>query len=349
MVRVVSAMHYLSSHGRVMYTLLFLLPAIARGQTTTAFPAPALYPDGAFLVPDTVRLPILDQGTLLNVTWTTTYENVNLYLIFGGDYNQPKALTIGTTDTFFPWTVDDAGNNSLPFTFRAVNATGTSQQQASGGFITGQFWIRDNLDSTPVATQTTTHTDFQSSAMPTTTTASETSSSVSGVKSGGTVSTTASTSSDESTSPGSGKPSTSVSSQSASATSMMSGPTSSSSEISASGTITKMTSPAQIQNSNPGPSTGAVAGIVIGAVAVLAIIIGVSLFFRRQRRPTTSSRHSDSMDIQMAQQGHSDLGKTKYTIRDSSWDSSRKGLAELQEDQLVELPNYRSSRQHELP
>lgn len=51
----------------------------------------------------------------------------------------------------------------------------------------------------------------------------------------------------------------------------------------------------------------------------------------------------------MAQRGHSDLDKLKYTLRDPSWDSSRKGPAELHEDQLVELPNYRSSRQHELP
>lgn len=96
MVRVIFAMHYLNCHGSVFYTFLSIFTSIARCQTTTAFPAPALYPDGAFLVPDTVRLPILDQGTLLNVTWTTTYESVNLYLIFGGDYNQPKALTSTT-------------------------------------------------------------------------------------------------------------------------------------------------------------------------------------------------------------------------------------------------------------
>lgn len=90
-------MHYLNYHGSVTYTLLLSFATIARGQTTTAFPAPSLYPDGAFLVPDTVRLPILDQGTQLNITWTTTYESVNLYLIFGQDYNQPKALTSTTS------------------------------------------------------------------------------------------------------------------------------------------------------------------------------------------------------------------------------------------------------------
>ncbi|KAH0032184.1 hypothetical protein KCU78_g2645, partial [Aureobasidium melanogenum] len=329
-----------------MYTLLFLLTGIAQGQTTTRLPPAPSYTDGVFSSPNTFNTQIIDQGTELNITWTTTYKSVNLYLIFGVDYTRPVALTLGTTDTFFTWTVNDSGNNTLPFSFRAVNALGTIQQQAGGGFYTGQFWIRDDSADNPVATTGTTP---QSSANPTTTTTSETSSSVSGGTSGSTVSTTTSTSSAEITSPGSAKSSTSVSSESPSITSTMSGPTSSSSETSASGTITKVTSPAQIQNPNPGPSTGAIAGIVIGAVAVLAIIIGVSLFFRRQRRPTTSSRDLDFMDIQMAQQGHSDLGKTKYTLRDPSWDSNRKGLAELQEDEIVELPNYRSSRQHELP
>lgn len=99
-----------------------------------------------------------------------------------------------------------------------------------------------------------------------------------------------------------------------------------------------------MQSPSPGPSTGAIAGIVIGAVALLAVIIGAALLFRRQRRPTTSPRGLDLMDIQMAQKGH-----TGYTLRDPSWESSRKRPAELHQGELVELSNYRSSRQHELP
>lgn len=109
------------------------------------------------------------------------------------------------------------------------------------------------------------------------------------------------------------------------------------------------TSPAQIEGPRPGPSTGAIAGIVVGAVALLAIIIGAAIFFRRQRRPTTSPRSLDLMDVQMAQKGHTGVGDSDYTLQDPSWDSGRKGPAELHENELVELPNYRSSRQHELP
>jgi hypothetical protein len=108
-----------------------------------------------------------------------------------------------------------------------------------------------------------------------------------------------------------------------------------------------MTSPAQIQNPNPGPSTGTIAGIVVGAVALLAMIIGASIFFRRQQRPTPSTRHLDLVEIQMAQESQSGATKPGYTLRDPSWDSKRP--AELHEGGVVELPNYRSSRPHELP
>jgi hypothetical protein len=51
----------------------------------------------------------------------------------------------------------------------------------------------------------------------------------------------------------------------------------------------------------------------------------------------------------MAQKGYSGAIKPGYTLRDPSWESSvQKRPAELQENELVELPNYRSSRPHEL-
>ncbi|KAH0366142.1 hypothetical protein KCU65_g5578, partial [Aureobasidium melanogenum] len=107
------------------------------------------------------------------------------------------------------------------------------------------------------------------------------------------------------------------------------------------------TSAAQMQSPRSGTSIGAIAGIVVGAAALLAIIIGAALFFRRQRRPTTSPRDLSPMDIQMAQKGHT---RTEgYILRDQSWDSSRKRPAELHQEELVELPGHRSSRQHELP
>lgn len=93
MVSVVFAMHYLHSHGSVMYTLVFLFTTLVRGQTTTRLPPAPSYSDGVFSSPNTYNTQILDQGTELNITWTTRYESVNLYLIVGTDYAHSQPLT----------------------------------------------------------------------------------------------------------------------------------------------------------------------------------------------------------------------------------------------------------------
>ncbi|KEQ95499.1 hypothetical protein AUEXF2481DRAFT_5100 [Aureobasidium subglaciale EXF-2481] len=154
---------------RTACTLLFLVGPIVQGQTTTRLPAAPSYQDGVFSSPDTAITQIVDKGVEMNVTWATSYESVNLYLIFGQDYTNPRGLRISTTDTFYLWTIDDFGNNSLPFSFRAVNAAGTSKEQAGGGFYTGQFWIRDRSATTTTTTSSAvpTTTTTRSSAVPT--------------------------------------------------------------------------------------------------------------------------------------------------------------------------------------
>ncbi|THX32721.1 hypothetical protein D6D10_08038 [Aureobasidium pullulans] len=154
-------------HNCVAYTLLFLLATIARCQTTTTLPGPPSYPDGIFTSPNTVETQILDKGMEMNVTWETTYANVNLYLIFGQGYANPRGLKISTTDTFYLWTVDDFGNNSLPFSFRAVNGAGTTAEQRRGGFYTGQFWIRDRSATTSTTSSSTSSTVTTSSTITT--------------------------------------------------------------------------------------------------------------------------------------------------------------------------------------
>ncbi|KAI4728745.1 hypothetical protein E4T49_03527 [Aureobasidium sp. EXF-10728] len=162
-------MHYFSLH-----VLLLLATTTVQAQTTTRLPPAPAYRDGVFTSPNTFNTQILDKGSEMNITWTTSYKTVNLFVIFGQDYVNSRALRIATTDTFFLWTVDDLGNNSLPFSFRAVNSAGTAQEQAGGGFYTGQFWIRDRSETSSVAVQAavvTTTEDVSSSMIATTTTA----------------------------------------------------------------------------------------------------------------------------------------------------------------------------------
>lgn len=83
------------SYGSIVYSLLVFVATIVRGQTTafsTLPPAPT-YSDGRFTSPDTSRNQVIDKGVIWNVTWTTSFNSVNLYLIFGDGWNSPKALT----------------------------------------------------------------------------------------------------------------------------------------------------------------------------------------------------------------------------------------------------------------
>jgi hypothetical protein len=67
--------------------------------------------------------------------------------------------------------VDDHGNNSLPFSFRAVNARGSQSEQESGGFYTSQFWIDDpnvSKSSTITNTNTGSHTTVSATSLATT-------------------------------------------------------------------------------------------------------------------------------------------------------------------------------------
>jgi LPXTG-motif cell wall-anchored protein len=108
------------------------------------------------------------------------------------------------------------------------------------------------------------------------------------------------------------------------------------------------TSPSHSQTPSSGPSTGAIAGIVVGAAALLALIIGASIFFRRKRRP--SSRQSELVELHNAQDGYLRDNKQDHAPQDPSWDmAAHKASAELRGDVVIELPNYPSSRRHELP
>ncbi|OQO03141.1 hypothetical protein B0A48_11396 [Cryoendolithus antarcticus] len=80
----------------------------------------------------------------MNVTWYTTYSSINLYLIYGGNYDTPTLCISGTSDSWWMWEpIDDHGHNALPFVFRVVDALGTANEQQLAGFITGQFWLRE--------------------------------------------------------------------------------------------------------------------------------------------------------------------------------------------------------------
>lgn len=85
-------MHQSSFYTGVRFMLLLLFAIIVQGQTTT-LPEAQEYTDGLFTNPINTDTPMLDVGAVINVTWTTTYEVVNLFLIFGTDYTDSFIAT----------------------------------------------------------------------------------------------------------------------------------------------------------------------------------------------------------------------------------------------------------------
>ncbi|KAI1128181.1 hypothetical protein F5Y10DRAFT_179309 [Nemania abortiva] len=118
---------------------------------------PALdYTDGSFTEPNG-GTSSYDQGNQMNISWTTTYETSNLYLIVGYDWTSPIQLATNTAQTWFQWDVTtDSTNSSEIYVFRVVNGTGTTEQQAAGGFLSAAFYI--HITETSQATSTSTPT-----------------------------------------------------------------------------------------------------------------------------------------------------------------------------------------------
>jgi len=75
------------------FLLTFCCSVVAQTTTYSVLPAPSSYADGNFTNPDTANTQVFSQGSSMNVSWTTDYTNVNLYLIFGGNYNTPWTCT----------------------------------------------------------------------------------------------------------------------------------------------------------------------------------------------------------------------------------------------------------------
>ncbi|OTA57988.1 hypothetical protein K449DRAFT_398202 [Hypoxylon sp. EC38] len=155
---------------------LILLGSIASAQDLPGPGEPALdYADGAFTEPrgsqSTYRL-----GATMNVSWHTTYETSNLWLIVGWGFNSPIQLAANVGQTWYQWEVaTDSTNTSEIYAFRVVNASGTTDEQQDGGFLSAAFWI-DGLQTTSNSLPATVSHISTSASAPATTSAATTSS-----------------------------------------------------------------------------------------------------------------------------------------------------------------------------
>ncbi|TGJ87118.1 hypothetical protein E0Z10_g1668 [Xylaria hypoxylon] len=134
-----------------------LLAAFALGDDGLPPPGqPALeYINGTFSEPNG-GTSSYGEGNQMNISWTTTYETTNIYLIVGYDWASPIQLTTNTAQNWFQWNVTtDSTNSSEIYVFRAVNGTGSADEKATGGFLSAAFYIPVKEKSTPTTTFST--------------------------------------------------------------------------------------------------------------------------------------------------------------------------------------------------
>ncbi|KAI1411308.1 hypothetical protein F5Y13DRAFT_166149 [Hypoxylon sp. FL1857] len=150
---------------------LILLGSVAFGQDPPGPGEPASeYTDGAFTEPrgeqSTYRM-----GATMNISWHTTYETSNLWLIVGWSFNTPIQLAANTGQTWYQWEVTtDSKNSSEIYAFRIVNAFGTPEDQQSGGFLSAAFWIGGLETTSQSSSSTASHISTSASAPATTST-----------------------------------------------------------------------------------------------------------------------------------------------------------------------------------
>ncbi|KAF2682382.1 hypothetical protein K458DRAFT_390873 [Lentithecium fluviatile CBS 122367] len=135
------------------------------------FTTPQDSPNGSFVFPRTYPITFR-EGSSINISWSTTYKNINLYFYQRGQVATSVQLVTNLAIEWYQWEVrTEEANLTNPFVFRVVNAQGTSEEQSSDGFWSTSWYLaRDGSSSESV-------TLSSSAASPTTTPSSTASSS----------------------------------------------------------------------------------------------------------------------------------------------------------------------------
>ncbi|KAH0366138.1 hypothetical protein KCU65_g5576, partial [Aureobasidium melanogenum] len=142
--------HFGKDLQTALLTLGMLRLRLSRwGEAVNIYDDPKLGNPGATqkdlqLANDTVFqiLVLLDNSSQVAKTFRLTGSQRVDLSVYSAEEAGHRVASFDITDNLFSWKVDDGGNNSLPFWLRAVNATGTDEEQKKGGFMTGQLWIK---------------------------------------------------------------------------------------------------------------------------------------------------------------------------------------------------------------
>ncbi|KAI1488944.1 hypothetical protein F5X96DRAFT_643004 [Biscogniauxia mediterranea] len=123
--------------------------------------------NGSFIFPRTWPMNFRETSTI-NISWTSTYEGVSLYFYQRGKVTNSTQIATNLATDWYQWEVKtDETNLTEPFVFRIVNARGTTEEAALGGFWSTSFFIlRDAPESTTTSPASSSTSVSLSSTLP---------------------------------------------------------------------------------------------------------------------------------------------------------------------------------------
>lgn len=149
--------------------------------------------NGSFIYTRTYPLTIR-EGSTINISWSMTYENVNLYFYQKGkvansvqlfsEWRTKKRLSYALLTNllanlateWYQWDVHTEETNlTNPFVFRIVNARGTAKEQYAGGFWSTSWYLTGDVNASESETSLSSSAS-SSTALPSTTSLSPTTS-----------------------------------------------------------------------------------------------------------------------------------------------------------------------------
>ncbi|KEQ91089.1 hypothetical protein AUEXF2481DRAFT_33408 [Aureobasidium subglaciale EXF-2481] len=293
----------------------------------SSLPPDPVYPSnsGTFTWPRGASTGTFTEGSTMNISWTTDFPNVNLWLIIDKAWAAPVSLVSSYSTSWYIWDVKCGQNCSVPFLLRAVNAAGSDDDQQHGGFYSYQFWVKPADDAVKTTTVPFTIVSTKADLAPTISSTSTTSSSSSTIPASSTTTTSSTTATSSSVSENS-KPTNDASITKAAASSGVASNTN--------------TTPPGSQSPGTSPTLSIGVGVGAGVGSALLCLGGVFLWRRHTRKRKIQEVHP--APIEMYGQGWQ-----KHCESSSMYPPSRMASPSTS-TAPVEAPGWRTDP-HELP
>ncbi|CZT21807.1 uncharacterized protein RCC_07674 [Ramularia collo-cygni] len=131
---------------RFLASLIFVASACSQSTPLDYTPyqplsaTPLVANSGMFLWPQPGSVELYEVGSMMNISWSSKFSRVNLWLVPNSDGNTYPLLS-NTSSVNFEWIVQCLGDCQIPWLVRATDAESDAEAQMNSGFISTEFRI----------------------------------------------------------------------------------------------------------------------------------------------------------------------------------------------------------------